>query len=146
MKRYRESHRLHQPRQNHAVMDSRVGKEKDSTLSLKISRKRKETDREDIVCETIQHTGMETGLALGNESDSGFAFIGVGDETTVYRSLAHLALLGPFPSVRVRQDELYVVLDGSPYGGTGSMGLDDEGPGATEEVLKEVSEHLEGRF
>ena len=26
------------------------------------------------------------------------------------------------------------------------MGFDDEGPGATEKVLEEVSEHLDGRF
>lgn len=82
-------------------MDSGGEGEKGSALSLKISRKRKETDRDDIVCETIQHTRMEAGLALGNESDSGFAFVGIGDETSVYRSPTHLALLGSFPTVRV---------------------------------------------
>lgn len=71
------------------------------TLSLKISRKRRGTDRNDIVCKAIQHTRVEAGLALGNESDSGFAFVCVWDETTVYGSPTHLALLGSFPSVRV---------------------------------------------
>ena len=76
-------------------------KEQGSALSLKFPRKRRGTDRDDLVCETIQHTRMETGLALGDKSDSGFAFVGVGDETAVYGSLAHLALLGSLPSVRV---------------------------------------------
>jgi len=88
---------------------------------------------------------METGLALGNEFDPGFAFVCVGYEAGIYRSLAHLALLSTFPSVRMRKDELYVVLDGFPYRST-SMGADDEGPGAAEEILEEVAEHFDRGF
>lgn len=86
---------------------------------------------------------MEAGLALGNESDPGLAFVSVGYETSIYRGSAHLALLSSFPSIRMRQDELYVVLDGFPYGGTTSVAVDNEGPSAAEEVFEEVTEHLD---
>ena len=69
---------------------------------------------------------METGLALGNKSDSGFAFVSAGDETTVDGGLAHLALLGSLPSIGVREDELYVVLDGFPDDSAAGVCFDDE--------------------
>jgi len=89
---------------------------------------------------------VEAGLALGNESDPCLAFVGVGYEASMYRSLAHLALLSSFPSVRMRENELYVVLDGFPYRGAISVAFDDEGPSASEEILEEVAKHLDRRF
>jgi hypothetical protein len=92
------------------------------------------TDREDVVCEPFNTHAWRLASPLGNESDSGFAFVGVGYETSIYRSPAHLALLGSFPSVRMRQDELDVVLDGFPYRGATGVTVDDEGPSAAEEI------------
>ena len=118
--------------------------EKHSTQSLTFLGR--VTDRKDVVRETIQHTGVETCLALGHESDSGFAFVSVGYETSIYRRSAHLALLSSLPSVRMRQDELKVVLNGFPYGGTTSVAVDDEGPDAAEEILEKIAKHLHRRF
>jgi hypothetical protein len=104
------------------------------------------TDREDVVCESIQHTRVQTCLTLCDESNSGFAFVGVRYEISIYRSPAHLALLGSFPSVRVRQDELDVILDGFPHSGATGVTVDDEGPGAAEEISEEVAKHFDRGF
>lgn len=71
----------------------------------------KETDREDSIREPVQHARVETGLALRNESDSGFAFVSVGYEASIYRGLAHFTLLSSLPSVWMRENELDVVFD-----------------------------------
>ena len=100
-------------------------------------------DRKDAVCKPTRQARVETGLAFGNESDPCPAFVGVGYETSIYRGLAHLALLSSFPSVRMRENELDVVLDGFPYRSAISVAVDDEGPSAAEEVLEEVAKHLD---
>ena len=76
---------------------------KRSTLSLKTSKEK--TDREQFSCEATQYACVETGLALSDKSDSGSAFISAGNETTIDSRPPHLALLGSFPSVGVRENE-----------------------------------------
>ena len=112
-----------------------VNGRKRSTLSLKTSKEK--TDREQFSCEATQYTCVETGLVLSDKA---------GNETTVDSRSPHLALLGSFPSVGVREDELDVVLDGFPDGGAAGMCFDDERPSATEEILEEIAEDFESGF
>lgn len=54
---------------------------------------------------------MQTRFALGDKSNPFPAYRRIGHKLSDYSSLAHLALLQAFPTIRVSEDELYVVLD-----------------------------------
>ena len=59
---------------------------------------------------------------------------------------ADLLLLWAFPSIRMGEDELDVVLQRSPHRSTTSMRLDDVVSSAAEEISHEICENLDGTF
>ena len=75
---------------------------------------KKVTHREHVCGETVQDACMQTGLALCDESDSGFSLARIGDKAAVYGSLAYPHLLGTFPTIGMTQDELDIGFNGFP--------------------------------
>lgn len=92
------------------------------------------TYRENISRESVEHARVQTCLALRNKPNSGPAFISVGNQSTQDGSPAHFGLLRAFPSVGVTENELDLILYGTPQRMTVSVSVDDEGLCAAEEV------------
>ena len=89
---------------------------------------------------------MDACLPLCDEMDSRSAVVRIGDEPRQDRRRPHLPLLRSFPTVWVREHELDLIFDSTPYDLASHRGLLDVLARAREEVLKEVGEDTDNRL
>src|SRR5579863_4504553 len=89
---------------------------------------------------------MQTGFSFCDKSNSCLACVCIWNETSINGRSAHFGLLGAFPAIGMAEDNLKVLLDGSPQGGAIGVCVYDEIFCTPEEIAKVIPKDLHGRF
>src|ERR1700730_10968462 len=71
-------------------------------------------DRQRVGCETISQAEMKARLSLCQKLEARMPLWGIHDKPCKDRSTAYLTLLSAFPSIGMSQNEVDIILDGSP--------------------------------
>jgi len=76
--------------------------------------RRKKSNRQRIGCETVSQAEMKASLSLCQQLETRMPIWGVLNKPCKNRSTAYLTLLSTLPSIGMGQNEVDIVLDGSP--------------------------------
>jgi hypothetical protein len=89
---------------------------------------------------------MQTSFSFCDESYPRFSRVSIRNEAAINGSSAHFCLLRAFPTIRMAEDKLKVVLQGTPQSRAACVCIDNEVLCTLEEIAKVFSEDLHGGF